>query len=131
MNPVVQSIYDLELRPRPASLERRAQRHTRLGRVSRPPPWTRSVPLAVLEEELSSLERDVKKDAILRRRDGARVRAALELLRLYGRRLLGRLERDDEAVLFRRLQLEHRWCYAAAGTTRADFEVVTGRCGAR
>lgn len=68
------------------------------------------------------------------REDGASVRLALELLKGFAE--LGILSfvgvaEEDRSLLVRWLGLEHRWCYAAAGTDRKCFKRVTGRTGAR
>lgn len=68
------------------------------------------------------------------RRCGPAVRCALELLRAYGRCLvldLSTVADCDRPLVVEALSLEHRSCYAAAGTTRADFEAGIGRTGAR
>lgn len=85
-----------------------------------------------LSEELLHLESTVPRDPQLRL-EPKRIRAALELLRLFGRRLANPLPESptERSQLPLRLKLEHRWCYAAAGTTRAAFDKVTGRTGAR
>jgi hypothetical protein len=66
--------------------------------------------------------------------EGAVIRQALEFLRTFGR--VGALDFsvvpiEDRAMLVSLLALEHRWCYAAAGTTRDVFKIAIGRTGAR
>ncbi len=66
--------------------------------------------------------------------DGATIRRALEFLRRFGRLSamdFSDVPVEDRASLIRILALEHRWCYAAAGTTRSAFKTATGRTGAR
>jgi hypothetical protein len=66
--------------------------------------------------------------------DGTSIRQALHFLRTFSRIMsldfsdIPVEERDD---LVRLLALEHRWCYAAAGTTRDAFKIAIGRTGAR
>ncbi len=66
--------------------------------------------------------------------DGAAIRQALHFLRTFGRIMsldfsdIPIEERDGLVTL---LALEHRWCYAAAGTTRDAFKMAIGRTGAR
>ena len=66
--------------------------------------------------------------------DGATVRRALDLLQAFGR--ISSLDFDivadeDRAILIRLLQLEYRWCFAAAGTNARAFKTAIGRTGAR
>jgi hypothetical protein len=65
---------------------------------------------------------------------GAAVRQALDFLRTFGRLStlnFGVVPQEDRASLVRWLALEHRGCYAAAGTSRRAFKLASGRSGAR
>lgn len=89
---------------------------------------------AALRTQLIGLRIQVQRDAPGHRRDAERIRCALELLRGYGQCLAVDLSTTpDQArpALVELLRLEHELCYAAAGTTRADFEREVGRTGAR
>ncbi|MEM6861071.1 MAG: hypothetical protein AAF627_10030 [Myxococcota bacterium] len=129
----MQSIYELGPSKCSESLERRARRIHRLAAISSPPPWERQPSVQELSEELAALEQAVLGADASTRVEPRRTRAALELLRLFGRRLAKRLPETpaDRTELNLRLRMEHRWCYAAAGTTRSDFDRATGRTGAR
>lgn len=88
----------------------------------------------VLAEEVHALEHEACCLPVEARRDGSSIRKALELLRNFSRSLaqdLPVLPDETRASLLTHLKLEHRRCYAAAGTTRTDFEHATGRTGAR
>jgi len=66
--------------------------------------------------------------------DGASVRQALHFLRTFGRIMsldFSHVPIEERDRLVALLALEHRWCYAAAGTTRDAFKVAIGRTGAR
>ena len=87
-----------------------------------------------LDREVSAMEARVAALPRDARRDPAVIRGALELLRRYARSLAADwswLDVDDRDVWRALLEVEHRGCYAAAGTTRADFERAVGRAGAR
>lgn len=84
--------------------------------------------------EVQKLEHWAEGQCPQHQRSGATIRHALELLRHFS--LLTTLDFSVLPVevrpgLVRLLALEHRWCYAAAGTTRAAFKEQTGRTGAR
>ena len=84
--------------------------------------------------EVGVLERWVQSLNPAERSNGAAVRRALELLRGFGHLAIldyGQLPDDFRPILVQWLALEHRWCYAAAGTDRRTFKRVTGRTGAR
>lgn len=89
------------------------------------------------EEErvrVHTLERRARARSESDRRSGATIRRTLELLRSYSRLLasdLSRIPEDRREPLLAILKLEHRYCYAAGGTTREDFEAAVGRTGAR
>lgn len=87
-----------------------------------------------VEAEVEALETWASGRTRSEREEGPAIRAALELLRGFGR--LSTLDfstvpEEGRALLVRWLALEHRWCYAAAGTDRAAFKRTTGRTGAR
>lgn len=84
--------------------------------------------------EVASLERWAAARAPAARADGPTTRRALELFRGFGRlAVLDYSLLPDEArpLIVTWLALEHRWCYAAAGTDREAFKRATGRTGAR
>lgn len=90
--------------------------------------------LAVLEAEVGLLEKWVATRSKNEQRAGATIRRALELLRAFGRISVldfSDIPDEDRPKLVALLALEHRWCYAAAGTTRDAFKLATGRTGAR
>lgn len=87
-----------------------------------------------VREEVCALETWAKARPRRERASGAAIRRALELLRGFAR--LAALDFEPvppeaRSTLVDWLALEHRWCYAAAGTDRATFKEVTGRTGAR
>lgn len=66
--------------------------------------------------------------------EGATIRQALGFLRTFGRMMaldFTLLPIEERPALVTLLALEHRWCYAAAGTTRDAFKIAIGRTGAR
>lgn len=66
--------------------------------------------------------------------DGAAIRRALMFLRTFGRVTtldFSSIPVEERGRLVALLALEHRWCYAAAGTTRDAFKIAIGRTGAR
>ncbi|MBK8014771.1 MAG: hypothetical protein IPK13_25910 [Deltaproteobacteria bacterium] len=88
----------------------------------------------VLEIEVRNLEAYVESAPRSEQRRGSAIRQALDFLSLFGR--IASLEFafvpvEERSYLIRVLELEHRWCYAAAGTTRAVFKRAIGRTGAR
>ncbi len=87
-----------------------------------------------LEAEVSALEAWAEARPRPAQRDGGTIRRTLELLRRFGRLSamdFSNVPVEDRPALVKVLALEHRWCYAAAGTTRAAFKDSTGRTGAR
>lgn len=106
----------------------------REGRVDDETPCPLAARLNVVEHEVEVLEAWAQTRAVDHQRSGATVRQALELLRHFS--LMTTLDFSvlpDEVRprLVQLLALEHRWCYAAAGTTRDAFKAETGRTGAR
>lgn len=90
--------------------------------------------LAQVEAEVVALEAWAAALGRARHRAPAAIRGALELLRGFGRLLVldfSSVPAEDRSLLVGWLALEHRLCYAAAGTTRAAFKGVVGRTGAR
>jgi hypothetical protein len=66
--------------------------------------------------------------------EGATIRQALGFLRTFGRMMaldFSEIPIEERPLLVSLLAMEHRWCYAAAGTTREAFKVAIGRTGAR
>ena len=113
-------------------------------RVDRATPLRRAVQTAAedgldafcaqLTEEVTELESWAENRPSHLKTDGSTIRRALELLRRFGRLSamdFSDVPVEDRQVLIKILALEHRWCYAAAGTTRAAFKSATGRTGAR
>ncbi|MCB9653873.1 MAG: hypothetical protein H6729_07055 [Deltaproteobacteria bacterium] len=87
----------------------------------------------ILESEVENLESHVAR-APRQQRHGSAIRQALDFLSLFGRIAsldFGLVPVEERPHLVRLLELEHRWCYAAAGTTRAVFKRAIGRTGAR
>ncbi|MEQ9503231.1 MAG: hypothetical protein RIT81_40570 [Deltaproteobacteria bacterium] len=90
--------------------------------------------LSVLEAEVKMLERWADSRTQDEQRAGPTIRRALELLRAFSRISVldfSDIPDEDRPKLVALLALEHRWCYAAAGTSREHFKVATGRTGAR
>lgn len=90
--------------------------------------------LAIVRAEVETLEALVLERSPGERKNGASIRRALELLRRFGRAScldLSVIEEPLRPLLVTWLALEHRWCYAAAGTDRRSFKRATGRTGAR
>lgn len=90
--------------------------------------------VAAVEDELKPLERWAGTRSQAEREDGPTTRRALEYLRILGRMStldFSLLPDEARPSLVRWLALEHRWCYAAAGTDRLSFKNATGRTGAR
>jgi hypothetical protein len=95
-------------------------------------------PLACFVErvaaELEPLEAWAAKRGARAHRDGTTIRQALALLREFGRITsldFSSIPQEERPLLVQMLALEHRFCYAAAGTTRDAFKVEIGRTGAR
>lgn len=66
--------------------------------------------------------------------EGPTIRQALGFLRTFGRMMaldFSDFPIEERPFLVTMLALEHRWCYAAAGTTRDAFKIAIGRTGAR
>lgn len=87
-----------------------------------------------LAREVDALEALAAERCPCAQADGPTIRRALELLRRFGRLSamdFSDVPVEDRPTLVKILALEHRWCYAAAGTTREIFKEATGRTGAR
>ncbi len=89
--------------------------------------------LVALRAEVEALEDWAESRGRLQR-DNAAIRQALDFLRRFGH--LSTLDfspipEEERGELITLLSLEHRWCYAAAGTTRDAFKLAIGRTGAR
>ena len=90
--------------------------------------------LIELRAEVEALEAWAESRPRGEQRDNASIRQALDFLRRFGHlstldfSVIPEEERGDLITL---LALEHRWCYAAAGTTRDAFKIAIGRTGAR
>ncbi len=90
--------------------------------------------LEKVESELIELEKWASSLSKERQESHGTIRAALVYLRNFGRMAI--LNFSDLPIEIRPgivslLAAEHRWCYAAAGTTRQAFKNTTGRTGAR
>ena len=89
---------------------------------------------AELTVEVELLEAWAARRPLREQTGGATIRRTLELLRRFGRLSamdFSNVPVEDRDTLIKVLALEHRWCYAAAGTTRSAFKEATGRTGAR
>lgn len=89
---------------------------------------------AALELEVRELEAWASRRPRAAQTDGAVIRQALDFLRFFGRLTVidfSGVPDEDRDHLVTILALEHRWCYAAAGTTREAFKEAAGRTGAR
>lgn len=87
-----------------------------------------------VEDEVRALEQWAESRPTEAQKTGATIRRALELLRSFGRLTVldfTSVPEEDRPHLVALLALEHRWCYACAGTTRAAFKAAAGRTGAR
>lgn len=90
--------------------------------------------LAALEREVLALEAEVALRAEGERRAPEVIRRALTLLRDFGHLALtdlAGLPPELRPAVVRLLALEHRWSFAAAGTTQHDLHEVSGRSGFR
>ncbi len=90
--------------------------------------------LSHTEHEVQSLEHWVQTLPAAETKKGVVIRQALDFLRTFGRLTalnFAVVPQEDRASLVRWLALEHRWCYAAAGTSRTAFKMASGRSGAR
>jgi hypothetical protein len=87
-----------------------------------------------LRREVEALEAWASSRGRRHRLDGATIRQALHFLRAFGRIMaldFSSIPIEERESLVALLALEHRWCYAAAGTTREAFKIAIGRTGAR
>ncbi|MCK6549408.1 hypothetical protein L6R52_26430 [Myxococcota bacterium] len=87
-----------------------------------------------LRREVEALERWAEARGRRAHACGDSIRRALAFLRTFGHVTsldFSRVPIEERALLVELLALEHRWCYAAAGTTRDVFKVEIGRTGAR
>jgi hypothetical protein len=126
---------DLAGRP-PIDLERAAPMQAILQRNRLLGPDAGPLERLVTEvsEEVKGLEAWAAKRPRQERESGPTIRRALELLRGFGRMSaldFSSIPEEGRPLLVTWLALEHRWCYAAAGTDRAAFKRATGRTGAR
>jgi hypothetical protein len=96
------------------------------------------VPETPLTDYLDLVQAEVESLELLHRipgkTTGDTTRRALCFLRGFGR--ISALDFDHIPVehrpaLVHLLQLEYRWCFAAAGTTQQAFKIAIGRTGAR
>lgn len=90
--------------------------------------------LGHLQDEVEGLEVWAESLEPKARRGGPAIRQALEFLRTFGRITaldFSSIPEEERAGLVTLLALEHRWCYAAAGTSRGIFKAAIGRTGAR
>ena len=90
--------------------------------------------LIELRAEVEALEDWAESRSRGEQRDNSTIRQALDFLRRFGH--LSTLDfsvipEEERGDLVHLLALEHRWCYAAAGTTRDAFKIAIGRTGAR
>jgi hypothetical protein len=90
--------------------------------------------VAALKAEVEALESWASSRAKHEQREALAIRQALDFLRTFGH--LSTLDfsvvpEEERNKLVLLLALEHRWCYAAAGTTRDAFKIAIGRTGAR
>jgi len=89
---------------------------------------------ARIEAEVSALEAWASELPASHKRSGPVLRQTLDFLRTFGRLTVldfSNVPDEDRDHLVAILALEHRWCYAAAGTTREAFKRAAGRTGAR
>ena len=112
----------------------RVLRAFREGQVDKGEPCPLAARLSEVQEEVQSLEAWVESRDRQKQHAGQTIRLALELLRQFS--FLTTLDfsvipDEKRPKLIELLALEHRWCYAAAGTTRTAFKIETGRTGAR
>jgi hypothetical protein len=90
--------------------------------------------LAALERNVCALEAEVALRSEAERRAPEVLRRALTLLRDFGHLALidlACLPPELRPAVVRLLALEHRWSFAAAGTTQRDLHEVSGRSGFR
>lgn len=87
-----------------------------------------------LRSEVEALERWADARPRHEQLSGTTTRLALDFLRGFGRITaldFSSIPSEERDLLVELLALEHRWCYAAAGTTRDAFKIAVGRTGAR
>lgn len=87
-----------------------------------------------LRAEVEALERWAAARGPREQRSGPVVRQALDFLTTFGRITVldfSSIPVEEKGRMVAILALEHRWCYAAAGTTRDALKEATGRTGAR
>lgn len=85
-------------------------------------------------QEVEELEAWVQSLPPCERKSGPVIRQALDFLRGFGRLTalnFSSVPLQDRDFLVQWLAVEHRWCYAAAGTSRTSFKQAAGRTGAR
>jgi|GEM_PF-2513267 len=85
-------------------------------------------------QEVEELEAWVQTLPPCEPKSGPVIRQALDFLRGFGRLTalnFSAVPLQDRGFLVQWLAVEHRWCYAAAGTNRASFKQAAGRTGAR
>lgn len=87
-----------------------------------------------LRREVETLEGWAHRRGKRAHHEGPTIRQALGFLRTFGRMMaldFSDIPLEERPQLVALLALEHRWCYAAAGTTRDAFKIAIGRTGAR
>lgn len=90
--------------------------------------------LAAVRAEVEALEAWAESRPKAEQKDGNAIRQALDFLRTFGHLStldFSSIPEEERVHLVTLLALEHRWCYAAAGTTRDAFKIAIGRTGAR
>jgi hypothetical protein len=90
--------------------------------------------LTTLTHEVEELEAWADTRGRRAQSEGHAIRQALEFLRTFARVTsldFSSVPVEERPSLVALLALEHRWCYAAAGTSRDVFKVAIGRTGAR
>jgi hypothetical protein len=90
--------------------------------------------LIELRAEVEALEDWAESRPRGEQRDNPTIRQALDFLRRFGHLStldFSSIPEEERSDLIDLLALEHRWCYAAAGTTRDAFKIAIGRTGAR
>ena len=90
--------------------------------------------LIELRAEVEALEAWAESRPRGEQRETGSIRQALDFLRRFGHLStldFSSIPEEERGDLITLLALEHRWCYAAAGTTRDAFKIANGRTGAR
>jgi hypothetical protein len=90
--------------------------------------------LIELRAEVEALEAWAESRPRGEQRESSSIRQALDFLRRFGHLStldFSSIPEEERGELVTLLSLEHRWCYAAAGTTRDAFKIAIGRTGAR